>query len=471
MAPLVKGDKCDPTIKIQMLENSLSLLQPLKNDSYKTLVSTYTSEFPHRPVNTSRSRPFVCQPATEINKDASHFGKLITETRHKYSEKLPFLEPTERSDRVRQTCIQMHSDKRIGTNYQTSHKAEFPAQTWIPKREKCVPSSETGDRVLPRDRTRVTLLSEQQDKFKCLVGEKEENAPVKCNQTYQPSTTIQGDHCNRYQTTNMDTFQGKWGPSATTVSKKSFSLVLNPDPKYKRGQSIYNDEFKAFPAADRDKRTSDLIKKCSLRPWSDTCCYKTSSTEDYTPKIAKVEICKPLLPRTHSDVPLGDRNPRREADRQQYNTYRHFYAKPPSSGLVRTHVSGANLRTKSNVEFAESADWDRSTTNSNMFKHVPITNIPQRHRSQPPGVIPLDYYTDIIESSTTHSDFQQKIPLPKPAQDTQLKCKAFRVDGTFRDETTQKMDFQPHHVSPRPRIGGYRRQFSSVPLGTLTITI
>lgn len=53
----------------------------------------------------------------------------------------------------------------------------------------------------------------------------------------------------------------------------------------------------------------------------------------------------------------------------------------------------------------------------------------------------------------------------------QLKCKAFRVDGTFRDETTQKMDFQPHHVSPRLRIGGYRRQFSSVPLGTLSITI
>lgn len=43
---------------------------------------------------------------------------------------------------------------------------------------------------------------------------------------YQPSTTIQGDHCNRYQTTNMDTFQGKWGPSATTVSKVSAFFYL-----------------------------------------------------------------------------------------------------------------------------------------------------------------------------------------------------------------------------------------------------
>ena len=186
MAPFVKGDKCDLPIKIQMKENQLSLLQPLQKDTYKALVSTYTSEFPVRSLDAAKSHPYFFRAATELSKDANHFQRSVTETRHKYDEKLPFLEPTIPSDRVRLTSVQMHSDKRIDPHYLTSHKKEFPAEkNRIQKREKFVPSSETKDRILPGDPTPVTLISEQHDKFKYLAGEKigKTGTAIKANQS------------------------------------------------------------------------------------------------------------------------------------------------------------------------------------------------------------------------------------------------------------------------------------------------
>ena len=60
--------------------------------------------------------------------------------------------------------------------------------------------------------------------------------------------------------------------------------MLNPDPKDNTGQSMYNDEFKTFTTTDRDKQTSDVMKKSCLRPWSDTFSYRMSNKDDYTPK-------------------------------------------------------------------------------------------------------------------------------------------------------------------------------------------
>lgn len=474
MAPFTKGDKYDPPIKI-LEKNRLSMLQPLQDDNLKTLTSTYTSEFPLRSLNTLNPRPFSYPPATEISKDIHHFGKQATEFRHQYDEKLPRLEPAIRSDRVDKVSIQMHVDKRIGTNCQSSYSEEFPAQTGISRREKCLPSTETVDRILPRARTVEILVSEQQDKFRNLVEGKEEKTDValKTNKTYRPLNTIQGDHCKRYQTTNMDTFQGKWAPSAPKAPVQYSSSVLNLDPREKIGQSTYHDKFKILPTTDGNQPTlNDFVKKCSIRPWDDTHSYATSNQEDYTPKIVNAKIVKPLLPQTHSDLPVGDLDPTREANRQQFNSYRHFYTQPPASGLIQTHVDGSAVRTKSNIQFVESAQWDRSTTNSNMFRPVRIIEIPRRYRPQPPGTIPLKCYDDPVGHSTTHSDFQPKCLPPNSTFGTLSKRKVFLLSGgKFRSETTQRTDYPAYHVKPRRKIESYRRQFSSVPLGTLNISI
>ncbi|KAL5005132.1 hypothetical protein ScPMuIL_018588 [Solemya velum] len=207
--------------------------------------------------------------------------------------------------------------------------------------------------------------------------------------------------------------------------------------------------------------------------WND---YESTSTSSYNPVSAKIERSKPNKHRNHSDLPEGDREPERETERGNMTTSRFYHGDPPK-GLHNRIISGANLRTRSNVQFSEPklSHMYYNTTMDGQFQPESVPYTYNRTKFYKDSAIPVHYYTDETHNSTTWKDYQnprRDRMVPNPAAIDNLKRSHIFPPLKSRQisfQTTHNDTFTPKGAERYSYDAG-RLQKSSVPLGTMNVS-
>ncbi|KAL8579721.1 hypothetical protein ACOMHN_046159 [Nucella lapillus] len=203
--------------------------------------------------------------------------------------------------------------------------------------------------------------------------------------------------------------------------------------------------------------------------WDD---YRSVAAISYQPKVDKRERIGPTKHRNQSDFPEGDRDPSRDVDRMSSTNY---YMGNPAPGVHNTIISGANLRTRSNVWFGEPTlgkkFYDTTTANTFDPKSVPYSY--SRENLMPKSIVPLDYYkNDVCHETTMGKDYRDpNVPriLPHEAGMSRIKNSHIfpPLSGKTHFNTTHNDMFTPK-ASEKFSYDSGRMQRSCVPLGTFS---
>ncbi|WAQ98819.1 hypothetical protein MAR_023192 [Mya arenaria] len=204
--------------------------------------------------------------------------------------------------------------------------------------------------------------------------------------------------------------------------------------------------------------------------WND---YRSTATSSYMPSVIPVERFKPGKHRNHSDFPEGDLDNQRVNERVNLTTNRFYHGNPPR-GLHNTIISGANLRTRSNVWFGEPLLGSSfyNTTNSRSFsaKTVPYTYNRQSFYKE--SDIPVNYYGKGERNHTTaFSDYKdprkvKTAPNSQAIENLKMSHILPPISNLRNFNTTHNDTFYPKS-SERYSYDAGRLQKSSVPLGTM----
>ncbi|KAI4882032.1 hypothetical protein NFI96_012528, partial [Prochilodus magdalenae] len=153
--------------------------------------------------------------------------------------------------------------------------------------------------------------------------------------------------------------------------------------------------------------------------------------------------------RTHTSIPEGDTDERRNRERRTFTT-NHFFFSEEKHKQVAVHVDGPSLMTKSNVQFGKDGleKMPFSTTTQENFAPKPLA--PAKLQRFPPGRVLGDQ-----EPSPAVSTVQMDYTPPNcgkqdlnPRQLHQIKASHIKLPyNELFFTTTQKEDFVPKPIS------------------------
>lgn len=446
--------------------------------------SIFKSDYPpyHSYGRSAGAKP---PPLSEVmHRDAGFFNERESETVKSFEYRhLPKPEIQGASGKLRTTNFKMDRDLNKFNSFETVHNSYF-----TPKM-----SDGYKNPIAPTIRESHIPQGDQEKVLQPLTDyrEKYPGHDTTVHKTFRaPSMheggppTIKGDgRQGHFNTTHNDTFLGRYEKPVQTLSAPPSYNVPRGDPdKVVERETTMNASFQdvyrqSDPYSYSSESVSRLLNQTNFKQqdghfkWND---YQSTATNSYQPSTVPVERFRPAKHRNHSDFPEGDLDPSRSNDRVNLTTSRFYHGNPPR-GLHNSIVSGANLRTKSNVWFGEPPLGGAfyNTTNNRTFsaKSVPYTY--NRKSFYKDSDIPMNYYSKLERNHTTaFSDYQN----PRQAK-TQLNSEAIEnlkrshifppINSMRYFSTTHNDTFMPKSSEKLTYDAG-RLQKSSVPLGTMT---
>ncbi|XP_041361242.1 testis-expressed protein 45-like [Gigantopelta aegis] len=431
-----------------------------------------------------REDPAVPPKLAEVmHKDDRHFNNRASETVSSYEYR--FLEKPVLMDvhtRLSATNFKMDSDTSKFKLFDTTHNSYFrPMMDKNFKRPQ--PTQNISESHIPNgDQEKEQIpLSDYREKFQ--GHDTRIFKIVKAPSMHEGGPpTIKGDDRHvHFHTSQREEFPGKWQPRVPSLPAPTGTNVPKGDPDKEclmdttmRTSFVYQQDAIHFKPYNRSEVSGELLKTNVKHfdgngTWND---YKSISAEAFKPKTVIVKRYEPKTRRNHSDLPEGDRDPNRDCERMSTTTNNLFIGTHPR-GLHNTIISGANIRTKSNVLFGaptmQGTYYNPTTGSTYQPKSVPY--LYNRTKFRKANAIPVKYYTDLVTQPTAWSDYQnprQDKTNPNDAALENLKKshifpppeKDMFFKTTYRDLYTPKEAEQYSYDSGR-------LQYSSVPLGTL----
>ncbi|XP_067932446.1 stabilizer of axonemal microtubules 5-like [Watersipora subatra] len=418
------------------------------------------------------------EPAKIFNKDERFFNN-----NHSASETLAEFQPkpfskkaTYDTNKLRRTNFKMDSDHRQPEPYLSIQKTSY-----LPKDgdfSKVQPKLDTTtSSILQGDREKAPPpLSDYRDRFRGVSTDR--LPPTKA--TSGPST-IRGDNrTHGYETTHQDNFTGKWQLPAIPVAAHRSSSIPQGDLEKERRhrtefQTAYepHSDIKGYdPSAVTNMQKTQFRLDDGHNFYND---YGTTMKTAYVPKDVVVERSSMGEKRNHSDVPEGDMDKWRQAQRGGTTTYHWDMQPPPHDFQKEPKVDGGSIRTRSQVPFGDEAQNNDFYKTTNQEVYVPQNGRPASSDTSAQGLssIPLDYYSGGIQGTTTQktdfTDPEKGRELMNEQALERIKRSNIRAPlGASRFfSTTHRDHFIPLTLEEGVSIDATKLQKSSVPLGTL----
>ncbi|KAK3098905.1 hypothetical protein FSP39_024189 [Pinctada imbricata] len=299
-----------------------------------------------------------------------------------------------------------------------------------------------------------------------------------------PPTIIGDKRTTNFHTTHEDQFQGRWEkpvqtlpvPPSYNVPRGDPDKVLTKETTMQSSYPFISDRSQTTPYSKAEVsamlRRTNYSEKDGHMKYND---YKSTATSSYKPVSTPLERFRPEKHRNHSDLPEGDHDKLRNVERVNMTTARYYHGNP-ALGLHNTIISGANLRTKSNVQLSEphmtSAYYNTTMGDKFPSKSVPYTY--DRTKFHKESNIPLKYYDENDVNHTSMSiDYKNpsigRIRMhPSALENLRMSHILPPLSAPQKHSTTHQVMFTPK-TSEKYSYDSGRLQKSSVPLGTLNI--
>lgn len=419
-----------------------------------------------------------------MHRDPTFFNERESETTKSFEYRhLPKPEIQGEGGKLRLTNFKMDRDLSKFHVFETVHNSYFtPKMADTYKRYKA-PTIRTSHIPQGDKEKEPQPLTDYKDRFK--GHDTTVHKTIRAPSMHEGGPpTIKGDERNsNFNTTHNATFMGMYEkPVPTLPVPPSYNVPTGDPSKVVERETTMNASFKDMSAQNERspysiEEVSRLLNQTNFKQkdghykWND---YSSTATASYMPSVIPVERFKPSKHRNHSDFPAGDMDQHRVTDRISLTTNRFYHGNPPR-GLHNSIISGANLRTKSNVWFGEpplgGAFYDTTNARSFSAKSVPYSY--NRYSFYKDSDIPMNYYgKQDVNHTTSYTDYQnprQARTAPNPVAVDNLKRSHILPPLTDRQffTTTHNDTFTPKRAECHMYDSG-RLQKSSVPLGTLS---
>ncbi|KAL4227714.1 hypothetical protein ACF0H5_013149 [Mactra antiquata] len=448
--------------------------------------SIFKSDYPPYEVQ-GRTQGAKQPPLSEVmHRDQKFFNERESETNKSFEYRhLPKPEIQGASGKLRITNFKMDRDVSKFNSFQTVHNSYFtPKMTDTHKmykaptmRESFIPQGDKEKEPQP--------LTDYRDRYQ--GHDTTIHKTIRAPSMHEGGPpTIKGDgRKNTFYTTHNDTFTGEYEkPVQTLPVPPSYNVPVGDPNKVVERETTMNSSYKNV--ADQNQRVAYSIDEVSRVlnqtnfkqqdghfKWND---YKSTATSSYPPAVIPVERFHPGKHRNHSDFPEGDMDPYRVVDRVNLTTNRFYHGNPPR-GLHNSIISGANLRTKSNVWFGEPplSGSFYHTTHAGTFPAKVVPYSYNRQSFYKESDIPVKYYSDHEKNHTTaytdYKDPRQVKTAPNPvALNNLMKSHILPPINDSQFFTTTHNDTFTPKKAERYSYDAGRLQKSSVPLGTMPMT-
>ncbi|GFO13627.1 hypothetical protein PoB_004013200 [Plakobranchus ocellatus] len=390
------------------------------------------------------------------------------------------------ANKLSNTNFKMDSDTSKVDSFNTTHRHYFkpkmgntfePLKQIIHTQTSSIPQ---GDRE-KADRP----ISDYKYKYLGIDTNKVRVERAKCMHDEGPPTIKGDDRLGHYITSSRTQFPGTWAPKVPILPvPPSYNIPVGDPEKEKAMLSVMQSSFDNYSDDIRRREPFDTgavsltLRKTNFKErdghgvWDN---YLTTAAESYIPKSLSSQGPSPQPRfRNTSDVPDGDREASRDKERMSMTTSR-FHHGNPALGLHNQIVSGANVRTKSNVWFGDPTlnklYYNSSTKDVYEPKSVPFTY--EKGNCYIPSVIPLNYYGDrVAHEPTTSTDYtnpKQERIMPNPKALASLKGSHIPPPQKHMTFDTTHQDVYTPKVLNKHLYDSGRLQRSSVPLGTMAI--
>ncbi|KAH3837428.1 testis-expressed protein 45-like [Dreissena polymorpha] len=423
-------------------------------------------------------------PLSEVmHRDQSFFNERESETTKSFEYRhVPKPEIQGASGKLRLTNFKMDRDLNKFHSFETVHNSYFTPKMGDTY-QRVLGSGKQKSNIPQGDREKeLQPLTDYRDRYK--GHDTTIHKTIRAPSMHEGGPpTIKGDErSTHFNTTHMDTFLGRYQkPVATLPAPPSYNVPTGDPMKVIERETTMNASYQnlagqterpPYNAEDvtRVLNQTNFKQQDGHYKWND---YRSTATDSYLPSVIAVERFKPDKHRNHSDFPEGDLDGARVSERVNLTTSRFYHGNPPR-GIHNHIISGANLRTKSNVWFGEPPLGGAfyNTTNSRAFPAKSLPYSYNRSSFHKESDIPLNYYGGGERNNTTaFSDYQdprQVRTAPNPvAIDNLKKSHILPPISNLRNfSTTHNDTFYPKNAERYSYDAG-RLQKSSVPLGTL----
>ncbi|XP_052793104.1 testis-expressed protein 45-like [Mya arenaria] len=423
-------------------------------------------------------------PLSEVmHRDQKFFSERESETTKSFEYRhLPKPEIQGASGKLRVTNFKMDRDISKFNNFETVHNSYFTPK--MGDAYKRVEGAGTRQSNIPQgDREKEPQpLTDYRDMFKGHDTNIHKTIRAPSMHEGGPPTIKGDDRSTHFNTTHTDTFMGRYEKPVQTLPVPPSYNVPTGDPRnVVERETTMNASFQDMSNQNQrqpynTEHVSKVLNQTNFKQqdghykWND---YRSTATSSYMPSVIPVERFKPGKHRNHSDFPEGDLDNQRVNERVNLTTNRFYHGNPPR-GLHNTIISGANLRTRSNVWFGEPLLGSSfyNTTNSRSFsaKTVPYTYNRQSFYKE--SDIPVNYYGKGERNHTTaFSDYKdprkvKTAPNSQAIENLKMSHILPPISNLRNFNTTHNDTFYPKS-SERYSYDAGRLQKSSVPLGTM----
>lgn len=465
------------------LESTSFQISQDPNTTESSMKSIFKQDYPPYP---SYGRGLGARPpplSKVMHRDDQFFREKESETAASFDFRgLPIKKGDGSYVNLSSTNFKMDSDLNKFGSFKTMHRSDFPPKMSDNFNTFIAPT--TRDSHIPQgDREKEPQpLSDYRQKFQGHDTNVHKIEKVPPMHEGGPPTITGDERQGNFNTTHNDTFLGKYmKPVQTLPVPPSYNVPCGDPDKVAMRETTMSASFKNRFSDNQRQRynmedVSRLLNQTNFKlkdghnRYND---YSSTATASYYPTSVPISREKPSRHRNQSDFPEGDMDPNRVLERVNTTTNRFYHGDTPTGPRNRI-VSGANMRTRSNILLGEPplSGTFYNTTNTGTFspKTVPYTygkgKFPQT------SDIPLNYYSKSERNNTTaYTDYQnphQGQTIPNPLSiDNLTKSHIFPPikDKRFFS-TTHNDTFQPK-MAMRPLYDSGRLQKSSVPLGTM----
>ncbi|XP_033749400.1 testis-expressed protein 45-like [Pecten maximus] len=450
-----------------------------------SMQSVFKKDYPsykHYGRDAEAERPAL---AEVMHRDGTYFREKASETTKSFSYKyMPKMVVPDVHRKLRSTNFKMDSDLSKVKSFQTMHDSYF-----TPKMdgdyERVQPVTALWAVNIPQgDREKADEpWSDYRDRYRGHDTSVHKVEKVPSMHEGGPPT-VKGDaRYTHFDTTHNSTFMGEFQTPIKSLPAPTGTNVPSGDPdketvrettmQYSFPNKAEASDYKPYMKDE----VSKMLGKTNFKQVDGHCKYndyQSTATVSYLPVTTPYQRYRPDRHRNHSDLPEGDHDEMRGGERVNLTTSRYYHGNPPS-GLHNTIISGANLRTKSNVWFGEPrmSNTFYDTTTDDNFHPVTVPYTYNRAKFYKDSDIPLNYY-DKSEAKHTSSWTDYKNPrrgktVPNPVAINNLRKSHILppLSGPQKHSTTHQVTFTPKDAELYSYDAG-RLQKSSVPLGTMS---
>lgn len=453
----------------------------------ESMKSVFKKDYPpyqHYGREKESERPKLAEVMT---RDDTFFKDRASETVHAFEYRyLP--KPVALDDihqKLRSTNFKMDTDVNKVNVFETMHTSYFkPKMTSAYQRTE--PAASTSVSHIPQGDPDKALepCSDYRDRF--MGHDTSVHVTHRAPSMHEggPPTVKGDDRMTNFKTSHGDQFQGKWEkPVQTLPAPYGYNIPVGDPDKVTINATTMQDTYPFLSDKSETKpycksAVSAYLGRTNFKErdghgrYND---YLSTASVSFQPASTQFERYRPGKHRNHSDFPEGDLQESRVAERVNMTTSRFYHGNPPL-GLHNRIVSGANLRTKSNVQFEEPplTKTFYDTTTHSTFKPANVPYTYDRTKFHKETNIPMDYYDkNEVKPTSSFMDFKDprigRMNMHNPALEN-LKMSHILppLGGSQLHNTTHQVMFTPKS-SEKHVYDSQRLQKSSVPLGTLKI--